>query len=133
MKYYIIDFSSVRLNGFRGMENLSEGDNIIIFYIRGESAVDFSFLSKLYACGAKITMKEVEEKSTMPFAVAMYIGRIIGENSDIFLICNDGESYIKASEIVFNDSVGIRIQQNISGTETPSATAPEYEEAEEFC
>lgn len=114
-KYYIVDFSSVKEYGLDGIENLSAGDNVIVFYVRGESSVDFSLISRLYSCGTKIIMKEIEEKSLLPFAICMYMGRISNEKPEIYLICNNGENYIKVAEFSLDKEINISLQKTISG------------------
>ena len=112
-KYYLVDFNGVKSEGFDGIEKLSADDNVIVFFVKGESTVDFSLLSKLYSCNANVTMKEIETKDLILPVISMYIGRISNENPDIYLICKDGGNYIKTAEIVV--PVEIKVQQNISG------------------
>ncbi|MDE6832864.1 MAG: hypothetical protein K2J39_01245 [Ruminococcus sp.] len=127
-KYYIIDFSSVKEEGFTGIEEISDNDNVIIFFVKGESSVDFSILSKLYSCGANVIMKEIARKNLIPLVISMYIGSISNENPDICLVSSNGEDLIKSSEIVLGNELNISVQNTISGIEilptTPAQKIP---------
>ncbi|MDE5860584.1 MAG: hypothetical protein K2H28_00135 [Ruminococcus sp.] len=118
-KYYLVDFSSVKENSFDGIEKLSANDNVIVFFVKGESDVDFSLLSKFNSCPANVTMKEVGTKELILPVISMYIGRISNKKSDIYLVCNDGKNYIKTAEIAIGNDIKISVQQNISGIEPP--------------
>ncbi len=123
VKYYLVDFNSVKTEGLDGIEKLSDNDNVIIFFVKGESTVDFSLLSKLYLCSAKLKMKEIENKNMIVPVISMYIGIVSNERPDIYLICEDGQTYIKVSENVIGNETSISVQQNISGTvSTPKNT-----------
>ncbi|MDE6036618.1 MAG: hypothetical protein K2G36_12010 [Ruminococcus sp.] len=123
-KYFIVDFNSVNENGLYGIEDLTENDNLIVFFVKGESKVDFSLLSKLHSCHANVTMKEIENKILIPLVISMYIGSISNKNPDIHLVCNNGDIYVKSAEIVSKD-IKISLQRNISGIEPPPPPAPE--------
>ena len=114
-KYYLVDFSSVKENSFDGIENLTENDNLIVFFIRGESAVDFSLLSKFNSCPANVTMKEVGTKELILPVISMYIGSISNETPDIYLVCKEADNYLKTAEIAIGNEINIKVQQNISG------------------
>lgn len=115
-RYYIVDFSSVKSEGLDGMEKLTADDNITVFYVRGESSVDFSLLSKFYSCGARVTMKEIGRKDLLPFVISMYIGSIVNENPDIHLVCRNGGNYVESAGLVA--PAEIKVQQSISGVKT---------------
>lgn len=126
-KYFIVDFNGVNENGLDGIEYLTENDNLIVFFVKGESKVDFSLLSKFYSCHANVTMKEIDNKNLIPLVISMYIGSISNTNPDIYLVCNDGDNYVKTAEIAIKKDTKILVQQNISGTEsTPPEEVCEY-------
>lgn len=114
-KYYIVDFNSVKADGFDGLEKLTADDNVIIFFGKSNDNVNFSVLSKLYTCKAGITMKEIENDKLMSLVIAVYIGSIINENSEIYLICKDGSNYKKSVELALGEEVNITLRQNIAG------------------
>ena len=47
MTVYLVDFENVRSGGLRGVEELSEGDKVVIFYSKNADAITFDVL-KLY-------------------------------------------------------------------------------------
>lgn len=130
-KYYLVDFDSVKANGLDGLENLNADDNMIVFFVKGESTVDFSVIAKFNSCCAGVIMKEIERKVLLPFVISMYIGSIINENPEIYLICKSGESYIKAAEIATGREINITIQQSISGVEVPPPVFSSMEDINE--
>ena len=114
-KYYIVDFNGVKTDGLDGIEKLTENDTLIIFFVKGESAVDFSLLSKLYSCQANLTMKEIATQDLILPVISMYIGSISIVTPEIYLICSDGDDYLKSAEIAIGKDIKISVQQNISG------------------
>ena len=130
-KYYIVDFNGVNETGLDGIENLTENDNLIVFFVKGESKVDFSLLSKFYSCHANVSMKEVGNKNLIPLVISMYIGSISNTNPDIYLVCSDGDNYVKSAEIVIDKETKISVQQNISGTVAEESEEPLIEESKQ--
>lgn len=122
-RYYLVDFSSVKAEGLEGTEKLNPDDNVIVFFVKGGSAVDFSLLSKLNSCSANVKMQEIERKDLLPFVISMYIERVCGISDDIRLVCKDGGNYIKAAEIVSGKNGIITVQQAISSRKAEEASA----------
>ncbi|MDE6671366.1 MAG: hypothetical protein K2K16_04135 [Ruminococcus sp.] len=115
-KYYIVDFNGVKADGLDGIENLTENDTLIVFFVKEESKVDFALLSKFYACHTNVTTKEIETKELILPVISMYIGSISNETLDVYLVCNDGTNYVKTAEIAIGNDIKISVQCTISGS-----------------
>ena len=79
-KYYLIDYENVHKTGFNGLLNLTESDNVIIFYSGNADKITFNLHKEIVDSKADITYFEVRAggKNALDFQLSTYLGYILG-------------------------------------------------------
>ena len=127
-RYFLIDFENVHHYGLIGIENLTENDELIIFYSLNADSIPFSLFEALHTTPAKLVLNNVDvgEKNALDFQLATYCGYLIGEDNNVevhIISCDKGYEFIRS----FWSKKGIEVilSPNIAGIEkTNSASVP---------
>ncbi len=123
-KYYLIDYENVHKTGFNGLLNLTESDNVIIFYSGNADKITFNLHKEIVDSKADITYFEVRAggKNALDFQLSTYLGYILGnkKKAKCYIVSND-----KGFEFVrdFWKKQGIKIEI-ISNIEKNSEAEP---------
>ena len=124
--YYLVDYENVKNHGFNGLENMSEHDEICIFY--SDNALG-SFTVELHnqmnASKAKIIYRKasVGTKNALDFQLAAYLGELITQNSgthsNYFIVSND-RGYESLISFGRERNVSVKLIPNLAGSLIPS-------------
>ena len=93
MTVYLVDFENVRSGGLRGVEELSEGDKVVIFYSKNADAITFDVHMLLSKSKAEIETFRILRggRNSLDFQLSTYLGYLVMENSykNIVIISQD--------------------------------------------
>ncbi|MDR0197304.1 MAG: hypothetical protein LBI36_03695 [Oscillospiraceae bacterium] len=93
MRIFLIDFENVHSEGMIGVDNLTEEDEVAIFYSVNADSVSFEILHKLMFCKAKLSYFKIRRggRNALDFQLATYLGYLISVRPDaqFFLISRD--------------------------------------------
>lgn len=84
MNYYLVDYENVKNQGLNGVNKLSEGDTVYIFYSENADSLTFGLHRRLNESKATILFQRVEvgQKNALDFQLSSYLGYLIHENID---------------------------------------------------
>lgn len=84
MNYYLVDYENVKTQGLNGVNKLSEGDTVCIFYSENADSLTFGLHRRLNESKATILFQRVEvgQKNALDFQLSSYLGYLIHENID---------------------------------------------------
>lgn len=85
MATFLVDYENVHVEGFNGLSNCKESDEIKIFYTKSADTLTFGLHRRLSETKAKIEYHKVENgtKNALDFQLASYLGYLIGKNSEV--------------------------------------------------
>lgn len=93
MKFYLIDYENVHINGLNGISRLDETTTVSIFYSENSDKLSFGLHRRL--CQTKATIEyfkaETSSKNALDFQLTFYAGYLCNKypNCDITIISND--------------------------------------------
>lgn len=84
MGFYFIDYENVHTDGFIGVEELDEGDSIILMYTEQCKGCSWDLLEKItkHNIGLEILKVDSGSKNALDFQLSSYLGYILAQNSD---------------------------------------------------
>lgn len=84
MSVFLIDYENVRTGAFGGLEDLTEGDRVIVFYTNNSDNLTFSLMQRLANAKAQIDYLKVAcgGKNSLDFQLCSYLGFLIGTMHD---------------------------------------------------
>ena len=137
MGYYLIDFENVHDIGLNGVTNLTENDEICIFY--SEKSEHMSFDTHVNIMKTKAVVKYIKLRKSarnyLDFQLVTHLGYLIGKNAPgpYFIISKDtgyesaldywrdhGVNVIRQPSIAYNKNQG-KFPGQQSGQPTPAA------------
>ncbi|MCI7327288.1 PIN domain-containing protein [Hornefia butyriciproducens] len=93
MMIYLIDFENVSNGGFNGIENLTEKDEIKLFYSEKRSTISIGVHRKLEGSRAKKEYLPIKTggKNALDFQLVTWLGYMIArnENAEYCIVSND--------------------------------------------
>ena len=99
MATYLIDSENVYIEGLNGLEQLSQRDEVVIFYTQNRCGLTFELHQRLISCRAKLKLMEVTALSTrkntvknaLDLQLSMYIGYLVGSRpkEPLYIISKD--------------------------------------------
>jgi hypothetical protein len=96
MKIFLIDFENVHSEGIAGVDNLSENDEVVIFYSNNADSISFEMMHKLMFSKAKLSYYKVRRggRNALDFQMASYLGYLVNNcvsfsDIEFFLISKD--------------------------------------------
>ena len=99
MAVYLVDYENVYIDGLDGLEELSEQDEVAIFYTQNRCGLTFDLHKRLVACKASLRLMEVcietsrknAAKNALDLQLSMYIGYLLGsrEQLELYIISKD--------------------------------------------
>ena len=82
MSIFLIDYENVNVDGFNGLSNCTENDQIKVFYTKGAETLTFGLHRRLSESKSKIDYFKVENgsKNALDFQLSSYLGYLIANN-----------------------------------------------------
>ena len=135
MTVYLVDFENVRSGGLRGVEELSEGDKVVIFYSKNADAITFDVHMLLSKSKAEIETFRILRggRNSLDFQLSTYLGYLVMENSykNIVIISQDkgflcATSFWEEKQELCN--CNIRRCKSIATSDVESSTSDEFDD-----
>ena len=135
MTVYLVDFENVRSGGLRGVEELSEGDKVVIFYSKNADAITFDVHMLLSKSKAEIETFRILRggRNSLDFQLSTYLGYLVMENSykNIVIISQDkgflcATSFWEENQELCN--CNIRLCKSIATSDMESSTSDEFDD-----
>ena len=135
MTVYLVDFENVRSGGLRGVEELSEGDKVVIFYSKNADAITFDVHMLLSKSKAEIETFRILRggRNSLDFQLSTYLGYLVMENSykNIVIISQDkgflcATSFWEENQELCN--CNIRLCKSIATSDVESSTSDEFDD-----
>lgn len=93
MSVYLIDYENVRSDGIRGVDTLSENDEVYIFHSMNADTLTFDAHDQLLASRASVFRYKIQKggKNALDFQLSSFLGYLISEkkSSSFYIISND--------------------------------------------
>ncbi len=110
MNYFFVDYENVKVQGLDGIDKLSEGDVVCIFYSDNANMLTFDMHRQLSDSEANIIYQKVAvgQKNALDFQLSSFLGYVIRDNMEepyqYYIVSNDHgydalASYWKKSKI----------------------------------
>jgi len=96
MSIFLIDYENVNVEGFNGLSNCTENDQIKVFYTKGAETLTFGLHRRLSESKSKIDYFKVENgsKNALDFQLSSYLGYLISNNpNDKYYIVSKDKGY----------------------------------------
>ena len=135
MTVYLVDFENVRSGGLRGVEELSEGDKVVIFYSKNADAITFDVHMLLSKSKAEIETFRILRggRNSLDFQLSTYLGYLVMENcyKNIVIISQDkgflcATSFWEENQELCN--CNIRLCKSIATSDVESSTSDEFDD-----
>ena len=94
MAYYLIDYENVKNDGFDGIDQISENNQVFVFYSENSKTITFDTMDKIHRSKASIYYQKVMAgtKNALDFQLSSYLGYLIGNNGadqEYFIVTKD--------------------------------------------
>lgn len=135
MTVYLVDFENVRSGGLKGVEDLSEGDKVVIFYSKNADAITFDVHMLLSKSRAEIETFRILRggRNSLDFQLSTYLGYLVMENcyKNIVIISQDkgflcATSFWEENQELCN--CNIRLCKSIATSDVESSTSDEFDD-----
>lgn len=112
MRYFLVDFENVQSSGLYGVQNLDKKDNLVIFYSKNASRIDFTAMQWLMKTNATIEFMEITKlgNNALDFNLVYYMGAISGHfrgsNLKFFIVSQDsGFDTLRNNPLIRNSAI----------------------------
>lgn len=135
MTVYLVDFENVRSEGLRGVEELSEGDKVVIFYSKNADAITFDVHMLLSKSRAEIETFRILRggRNSLDFQLSTYLGYLVMENcyKNIVIISQDkgflcATSFWEENQELCN--CNIKLCKSIATSDIESSSSDEFDD-----
>lgn len=126
--YYLVDYENVKNHGFEGLSNMSEHDEICIFYsdnALGSFTVDLHNQMNASRAGIIYIKASAGTKNALDFQLSAYLGELITQNKEnkeaqcnYFIVSND-KGYESLIAFGKERRVNVKIIPNLAGSLIP--------------
>ncbi len=95
MKYYLVDYENIRIEGVNVLSDVKEKDAIILFYSEHSKNISLDVINSILQSKLKYSSykAKVGTKNALDFQLASYLGYLIGRrksiNSKYYIVSND--------------------------------------------
>ncbi len=128
MAQYLIDYENVFEGGLNGINRLTEGDSICVFYSDKADHMTFGLHRRLNETKAKITYQKVDvgTKNALDFQLATYLGYIIcqdqvlDKNEKYFIVTKDN-GFSVLSDYWKRKKISVNVISDIAENPIPKA------------
>lgn len=135
MTVYLVDFENVRSEGLRGVEELGEGDKVVIFYSKNADAITFDVHRLLSKSRAEIETFRILRggRNSLDFQLSTYLGYLVMENcySNIVIVSQD-KGFLCATSFWEENgelcNANIKLCKSISSSDMESSSKDEFED-----
>lgn len=106
MSTYLVDFENMRCEGLMGIDELTNADQVTIFYSNSADTLSFEMHQKILASKAHIEYFKLNKggKNALDFQLTSYLGYLIGKQ-------NDETYYIISKDTGFDSAVSFCREQ----------------------
>ena len=99
MRYYLIDYENVNAAGLEGIDEVTTGSRVVIFYTKNSSKIDLGLFNMLRSIDAELAVIEVHHgKQALDIQLASYVGFLIGtepSDTEYFIVSKDKVAAVK--------------------------------------
>lgn len=135
MTVYLVDFENVRSEGLKGVDRLSEGDKVVIFYSKNAENISFDVHTLLNNSRAEIETFRILRggRNSLDFQLSTYLGYLVMENcyKKIFIVSQDKGFLCAISFWEVNSEIcnaEIKLCKSISNAESENSTSADYDD-----
>lgn len=135
MTVYLVDFENVRSEGLKGVDRLSEGDKVVIFYSKNAENISFDVHTLLNNSKAEIETFRILRggRNSLDFQLSTYLGYLVMENcyKKIFIVSQDKGFLCAISFWEVNSEIcnaEIKLCKSISNAELENSTSADYDD-----
>ena len=95
MNYYFVDYENVQVQGLSGVDKMTEGDVVCVFYSENANTLTFAMHRKLNDSKANIMFQKVAvgQKNALDFQLSSFLGYVIRDNMmepyQYYIVSND--------------------------------------------
>lgn len=135
MTVYLVDFENVRSEGLKGVDRLSEGDKVVIFYSKNAENISFDVHTLLNNSKAEIETFRILRggRNSLDFQLSTYLGYLVMENcyKKIFIVSQDKGFLCAISFWEVNSEIcnaEIKLCKSIYNAELENSTSADYDD-----
>lgn len=135
MTVYLVDFENVRSEGLKGVDRLSEGDKVVIFYSKNAENISFDVHTLLNNSKAEIETFRILRggRNSLDFQLSTYLGYLVMENcyKKIFIVSQDKGFLCAISFWEVNSEIcnaEIKLCKSIFNAELENSTSADYDD-----
>lgn len=93
MAFYLIDYENVNTEGMKGIDVLTSGDEVIVFYSEHADRLTFDLHQKINSSEAKVCYTKVTacKKNALDFQLVSYLGYLVAlhPNDNFYIVSRD--------------------------------------------
>lgn len=116
MATYLVDYENVNSEGMMGIEQLSENDNVIVFYSEKANTISFALHERINESKASIKYINVTTgtNNSLDFQLVTYLGYLIAKNGkDEYVIISKDKGFTAAIQFWKKRSISITLAYNL--------------------
>lgn len=121
MAIYLIDYENVNMDGLQGIQELSESDQVYIFYSDNANKLTFSLHRQILESPAWVRYVNAETgaKNALDFQLATYLGYLVSQNAaENFCLVSKDNGFQAVVKFWQKKDVDIRLAEDLTGTDS---------------
>jgi len=118
MSCYLVDYENVNKDGLNGVNQLTAGDSVCIFYSENADTLSFSLHHRLVESKANISFILVESKTknALDFQLVTYLGYLIAADKSVsYFIVSKDNGFGSACDFWARQNVRVSMIADLSG------------------
>lgn len=116
MAIYLVDYENVNSSGMKGLEQLTENDEVFLFYSVNSNTMTFSLHNSICSSKAKIEFLNCNTggKNSLDFQIATLLGFLIAKNGDVeYVIVSKDTGFASIVTFWSNRKINIMVANNL--------------------
>lgn len=116
MALYLVDYENVNSSGMKGLDHLTENDEIYLFYCPNSNTMSFSLHNSICSSKAKIEFLNCSTggKNSLEFQIATLLGFLIAKNGNSeYIIVSKDTGFTSVVAFWLNRKVKIMLANNL--------------------
>lgn len=121
MAIYLIDYENVNMDGLNGIQDLSEADQVYIFYSDNANKLTFGLHQQIVESPAWIRYVNAETgaKNALDFQLATYLGYLVSQSSaERFCLVSKDSGFQAVVKFWQKKKVDIQLASDLTGTDS---------------
>lgn len=121
MAIYLIDYENVNMDGLQGIRELSESDQVYIFYSDNANKLTFSLHRQILESSAWVRYVNAETgaKNALDFQLATYLGYLVSQNTaEHFCLVSKDNGFQAVVKFWQKKDVDICLAEDLTGTDS---------------